>query len=282
MAASREAPAGALIPSGLDGSLLLLRHGESEWITKGLFQGQGDSPLTALGRRQAALAAARIANARRPPALPVPTWTPHSIVHSPLARAATTAAAVAAALTGAAAGGDAPGPVPLRSDAGFLEIAQGEWEGLPGAVIAERWPDVLRGWRHDPLTAWAPGGESLLDVDARVRLALTRVLAELAGAARTHDGPRSPVLGYADEPGDDPWAVIVAHDGVFKVAALALLDLPLARFWMLPFALCGISVIEIRNGRSRLRVHNVTDHLSELETESATAREAARAETGAL
>jgi broad specificity phosphatase PhoE len=264
-----------LIPAGLDATLLLLRHGESEWVAEGLFQGQGDSPLTALGRRQAALAAGRIAHARRPPALPVPARAPRTIVHSPLARAATTAAAIAAALTGAAAAGDAPGAVPMRADPGFLEIGQGEWEGLPAAVIAQRWPDLLRGWRDDPLTAWAPGGESLAEVDARVRDALRRVLDDLAAAPGQPAQPRSPVLSYADEPGDDPWAVIAAHDGTFKIGALALLDLPLARFWMLPFALCGITVIEIRNGRSRLRVHNSTDHLAELEIEMVSGADAA-------
>ena len=271
-----------LIPAGLDATLLLLRHGESEWVAQGLFQGQGDSPLTPLGRRQAALAAARIAHARRPPALPVPARTPQVIVHSPLARAASTAAAVAAALTGAAAAGGEPGAAALRADPGFLEIGQGEWEGLPGEAIAKRWPDVLGGWRRDPLSAWAPGGESLAEVDARVRAALGRLLRDLAATPRGHAAPQTQVLGYADEPSDDPWAVIVAHDGTFKVAALALLDLPLARFWMLPFGLCGISVIEIRDGRSRLRVHNATDHLAELETDAEVAREAARAETGAL
>jgi len=271
----------ALIPAGIDATLLLVRHGESEWITRGLFQGQGDSPLTALGRQQAALAAGRIANATRPPALPVPGRPPTTIAHSPLARATVTAEAIAAALAAPGPGRE-PTHVPLRPDPGLIEIGQGEWEGLPGSVIAQRWPDVLEGWRRDPLTAWAPGGESLAEVDARVRSSIGLLLAELAAAARPSGEARSPVLGYADEPGDDPWAVIVAHDGLFKVAALALLDLPLARFWMLPFALCGISVIEVRNGRSRLRVHNTTDHLAELETEAEAAREAARAETGAL
>lgn len=272
--------AGPQVPARVDATLLLVRHGESEWITKGLFQGQGDSPLTELGRRQAALVAARIAQATRPPALPVPRRTPAAIVHSPLARASATAEAIAAALASPIA--DAPAAIPLRADPGFLEIGQGEWEGLPGAVIAERWPDLLRDWRHDPPTAWAPGGESLEEVDARVRAAIGRMLAELAATRPPEPRARTRVLGYADEPGDDPWAVIVAHDGVFKVAALALLRLPLARFWMLPFALCGITIIELRDGEARLRVHNATGHLVELETEAEAAREAARAESGAL
>jgi broad specificity phosphatase PhoE len=69
---------------------------------------------------------------------------------------------------------------------------------------------------------------------------------------------------------------------VFKVALLALLDLPLARFWVFPFALCGITVVEIRNGRPRLRLHNATDHLSSLETEAERAAADARRRSGAL
>jgi broad specificity phosphatase PhoE len=268
-------------PGGIDATLVLVRHGESEWITRGLFQGQGNSLLTTLGRRQAALVAGRLANAARPPALPVPRDDPATIVHSPLDRAAATADAIAAAFA-RTAGDDAGTAIPRRADPGFLEIGQGEWEGLPAAVIAERWPDLLRGWRQDPPTAWAPGGESLDDVDARVRPALGRVLVELGAVGPRTARRRTRVLGYVEEPNDDPWAVIVAHDGVFKVAALALLNLPLARFWMMPFALCGITVIELREGEPHLRLHNATDHLVELETEAAAAREAARTETGAL
>ncbi len=259
--------AAEFVPAGIDATLLLVRHGESEWITRGLFQGQGDSPLTALGRRQAELVAERIAHASRPSALPVPARPPATIVHSPLSRAAATAEAIATALARRDPSGAAR-PVTRRVDPGLVEIGQGEWEGLPGTEIAERWPDLIRGWRSDPLSGWAPGGESLAEVDARVRAAFGRLLAELAAIPPSGAGRPSPVLGYADEPGDEPWAVIVAHDGVFKVAALALLDLPLARFWMLPFALCGISVIELRGGRARLRVHNMTDHLAEIEADA--------------
>ena len=95
---------------------------------------------------------------------------------------------------------------------------------------------------------------------------------------------RSQVLGYGDVPADEPWSIVVGHDGVFKVALLALLDYPLARFWTLPFALCGITVVEIRGGRPRLRLHNATDHLSGVEAGDSRAQERAaeRARSGAL
>jgi broad specificity phosphatase PhoE len=270
---------GPVLPPELDATLVLLRHGESEWIAEGRFQGQGDPPLSALGRRQAALAAARLAQPHRAPALPIPAGPPVTIHHSPLRRTTETATQLAAAMAGATAFGAAPALVP---DPGFLEIGQGEWEGLPGATIAERWGDVLEGWRRDPLAAWAPGGESLAEVDARVRTSLRTLLERLGTGAEAPTARRTHVLGYADPPGTEPWAVVVGHDGVFKVTLLALLDLPLARFWSFPFAVAGISVVEVRGGRARFRLHNAADHLGPLEDEAAIEQEDARRRSGAL
>ncbi len=272
----------SLIPTGLDAVLAFVRHGESEWVAKGLFQGQGDSPLTDLGRRQALLTARRIARRARRPILPLPVAAPHAIVHSPLARAAETATVLARAVSSGRGDDALAAPVPLHPDPGLLEIGQGEWEGLPGTEVAERWGPILEAWRHDPLSAWAPGGESLVEVDLRARAALRGILADLATVDPAGSQARSQVLGYADLPADDPWAIVVGHDGVFKVVMLALLDLPLARFWTLPFALCGISVVEIRNGRPRLRLHNATDHLADLQTTDSRVRDESRRKLGAL
>ena len=272
-------PAPSLLPPDLDATIVLLRHGESQWITEGRFQGQGDSPLSALGRRQAALAAARLARPHAVPALPIPSGPPVAIRHSPLERTTVTATLVAEAMASPDSFGQGIAVIP---DPGFLEIGQGEWEGLPGATIVERWGLVLDGWRRDPVSAWAPGGESLPEVDRRVRASLRTALEELRAAAPTPDPNRSHVLGYADGPGDEPWSLVVGHDGVFKVTLLALLDLALGRFWTFPFALCGITVVEIRRGRPRLRLHNAADHLAPLEDEHARARDAERRKLGAL
>ncbi len=275
-------PTPPIIPAGLNAVLAFVRHGESRWVAEGRFQGQGDPPLTELGQRQALLTARRIARRARRPALPLPAGSPRSIVHSPLARAASTAALIARAISGGRGEDAIKDPVPVRHEPGFIEIGQGEWEGLQVTQIVERWGEVLEGWRSDPLSAWAPGGEALPDVDIRVRTALRELLEDLALAGTSGGAPRSQVLGYGDIPADEPWSIVVGHDGVFKVALLALLDLPLARFWTLPFALCGVTVVEIRNGRPRLRVHNATDHLSSLETEDDRARAETRGGTGAL
>jgi hypothetical protein len=48
------------------------------------------------------------------------------------------------------------------------------------------------------------------------------------------------------------------------------------------FALCGITIVEIRDGRPRLRLHNATDHLTSIETEADRAAAEARRASGAL
>jgi probable phosphoglycerate mutase len=267
------------VAGDLAASLVLLRHGQSVWLAEGRFQGRADTPLSALGRRQAALAGARLAAPDAPPRLPVPAGEPVGIVHSPLARTRETAEAVAAAF--AAAGRPVP---PLRPEPGIAEIGQGAWEGLLQREVEERYPAEIAGWRRDPVGVHAPGGESLAEVDARVRAALAGVLAVVAAAGR---GGTAGTPSYYD-PHAGPWAILVGHDGAFKVALLALLGLPLDRFWTFTQATTGIAVLDIRNGRTILRAWNRTEHLAPLELEAAEAtraeEEAAaeRARTGAL
>ena len=262
-----------LIPDGLDATLVLVRHGESEYIVQGRFQGQADTPLTTRGLRQAELVAARLAAPHARPALPLPSGLPLELVHSPLSRTRQTAAAVAASV-GA--------PLTPRPDPGFLEIGQGEWEGLHRDEIATRYAETLATWRRRPMDAWAPGGESLPEVADRVRPALATLLAHLATGRPPGTRDRDQVPGYGESPADHPWSILVAHDGVFKITLLTLFDLPLDRFWMWMMDLCAISVIEFRGGQPVVRAHNLSDHLAPLLDEDTLAAQEARSRSGAL
>ena len=165
---------------------------------------------------------------------------------------------------------------PCRSDpdAGLLEIGQGEWEGVPGPEVAERWGDVLDAWRHDPLAAWAPGGESLAEVDLRARSALRGVLADLATVAPADRagalaGPRlrgSAGGGPVVDRRGPRRRVQGRHAGPARHAARAVLDAAVR------------PVRDHASSRSATAaracaLHNATDHLAELQTGEARARE---------
>ena len=192
-------------------------------------------------------------------------------MHSPLGRAAQTAAAIA---------DTHPAQPALRPDPDFSEIGQGEWEGLHRDEIEARFGDTLAGWRLRPTEVWAPGGESLAAVAERVRDGLATTLAGLVGGeSRPAAGP---VSGYGPPRHEGPWSIVVGHDGVFKVAMLTLFDLPLERFWMWSFDLCGITVVELRAGRPVMRAHNLTGHLAPVLDAAVLAERSAREATGAL
>jgi broad specificity phosphatase PhoE len=114
------------MPSEL--TLLLVRHGETEWNAEGRFQGQCDVPLSDIGRTQAALLRDRLSIAWQDalPSLPGP---PRAIFTSDLSRAYETAEVLAGAM-------DAPPPI--RRTHLVRERSFGAWEGLNIAEIRER------------------------------------------------------------------------------------------------------------------------------------------------
>jgi broad specificity phosphatase PhoE len=198
------------------------------------------------------------------------------VAHSPLLRTTETADAIERALR------DVGSVVARRADAGFLEIGQGQWEGLHRTEIDARYAAELAAWRRQPLTAWAPGGESLPEVQGRVRVALATILASLAEGRLPGSPDRPQVAGYRDSPADHPWSIVVGHDGVFKVTLLTLFNIPLDRFWMWSMDLCGITIVELRAGRPVLRAHNLTAHLASLFDEQAQRELEERSRSGAL
>jgi len=267
-----------VLPRDLTATIVLVRHGESTWITEGRFQGRQDPPLSELGRRQAALVAARLAERDSDTPLPIPIGTPAGVWHSPLARAADTARLIAEAQ---------PSAVQVHPTNALTELAQGKWEGQPHTVVSTRWAAELAAWRTTPASSHAPGGESLAEAQVRVAGALTQILGSLPRAQPTESpSSYSPVPGYPGGTGNsvlsDPWAVIVAHDGVFRVLLLTLLDVPLERFWSFPFNLCAITVVALREGVATLRAHNLSEHLAPLAAEARAAAEARGDRRGAL
>ncbi|PWD49428.1 histidine phosphatase family protein [Serinibacter arcticus] len=107
------------------GTIVLWRHGQTDYNVAMRLQGQTDIPLNETGRAQAETAAAVLAELR-----------PDAIVASDLSRAVATASALASRLD-----------LPVVTDPRLRERDFGDWEGLHGDVIAERWPDAHEVWR---------------------------------------------------------------------------------------------------------------------------------------
>ena len=181
--------------------------------------------------------------------------------------------------------------MPLIATTDLIELAQGDWEGRTRDEIVARWPAELAAWRRAPVEHHAPGGESLAAAAVRAEHGLMAIFAMLQQAAldparTTAYVARDPVPGYPSAagatPSADPRAVLVAHDGIFKVVLLRLLGLPLERFWSFPSNLCAIAVISVHDGVAALRAYNLTDHLAPLAAQARAAAEARGDRRGAL
>ena len=136
------------------GVLHLARHGQSEWNRIGRIQGRSESPLTELGREQAA-SLGRMLRA----ILPNPGI---DIVASPLSRAFETATIIAGELGRAA--GD------VHADERINDFDVGALAGYPGwDAVAADYPELARLRLEDPIRFRPPGGESGADVLARAR-----------------------------------------------------------------------------------------------------------------
>jgi probable phosphoglycerate mutase len=119
-------------------TLMIIRHGETEWNRDLRFQGHGDSPLTEIGRSQAKALAERLAGTSL-----------DQLISSDLGRACETAGYLAAT-TG----------VELHIDARLRERNYGPFEGLTIPEIEARHPEAYARFRTDDPDYVLPGGES--------------------------------------------------------------------------------------------------------------------------
>ena len=118
-------------------TVLLIRHGETEWNTLGKFQGCTDIDLSEEGIKQAGLLNNRLKG------------NFDYIYTSPLSRAFETANILAS---------DTNKEVIVAPE--IREINFGEWEGLTVHEIAEKYPEVFKAWRTDKKESYICGGDS--------------------------------------------------------------------------------------------------------------------------
>lgn len=140
-------------------ALIFVRHGETESNAVKRFMGHLDSPLSALGREQAAAVAARLSQTHV-----------DAIYTSDLGRAAATAALIAAACK-----------LPATSDARLRERHAGIFQGLSHAEAREQFPAEYAETEAPTPESAIPGGESAVDVRTRFVPFLDEVCQRHAG-----------------------------------------------------------------------------------------------------
>lgn len=212
MPMSNEFRAAGAAPRGV--RLLLARHGQTAWNRQRRFLGRTDIPLDDTGLTQAQALAAQLS-----PSFLLP-YRLDRIVSSPLGRARQTALP-AAQLHGL--------EVEIHSD--LSEMDQGELEGQPGAILLERYPDLLRRWVDDPTHLRLPGGETLGECQARGVAALQEI------ARMSTEG--STVL-------------VISHQMVIASSLCYALGLPLRHFRQCSHENTAFSLLEVQGDRLTL------------------------------
>ncbi len=202
-------------------TLRLLRHGETPHTIEKRFSGtRFDPPLSEKGQGQAKVTARHLAE----------VGGIEAIVASPLRRARETAQATADLLG-----------LPVAIDEGLRECDFGDWDGMTFAEVQAAAGPKLSEWLSTPSMA-PPGGESLVQLSARVAEAQARILAEYAGRS----------------------ILIVGHVGSIKMLVREALVGPIEtihRLQLAPASLC--TVRWYADGNSALHAFNETGHLGE-------------------
>jgi alpha-ribazole phosphatase len=202
--------------------IILVRHGRTAWHAEGRYAGTADVPLDDVGLEQARRVAESLAD------------TPIDVIYtSPLSRCAELAGMIC----------DAKG-LEINIDERLREIDLGRWDGETYREIFERDGGILKKWTEDPTSVTIPGGESLIEVQARA-------MQWFAEAVDRHP---------------DSTIVVSSHGGPLRAMIAAVIGLPLGHIFRLTVDLASITIVNYKGQFSNLEVLNETCHLGEHHT----------------
>jgi len=157
--------------------LFIIRHGETVANIENRYVGHTDSPLTALGQRQAEELAERLL-----------LQNPEVIFHSDLPRAICTAMPLISRVC-----------VPVFSDSRLRELSFGHIEGLNYTQAMEVYTKDIQEWYNDYEHKAPPGGETLAAMRDRVYTFLDElvVMPFQSAAVFTHGGVCKLLVAHA-------------------------------------------------------------------------------------
>jgi broad specificity phosphatase PhoE len=136
-------------------TLVLIRHGQTDWNVEGRWQGQADPPLNERGCEQAQ----HVAEYQR-------KFGFAALYSSDLRRAMETAQIIGAEMG-----------LKVIPEPRLREINLGKWQGMLSTDIQAQYPDEFRRWHEQPLTAHPPGGEDISVLAVRVLEAINAIIA---------------------------------------------------------------------------------------------------------
>jgi broad specificity phosphatase PhoE len=140
-------------------TILLIRHGETDWNRGKIFRGVYDIPLNDNGRHQAGLAAEALGS-----------QVIDAGYSSPLSRAAETASIVLESHN-----------IQAEPHEDLHDFNYGDWTGKTDAEVARCWPEEHAAWIAHPHEARIPGGDTLKEVFKRSFVAMEEI-------AQSHEG----------------------------------------------------------------------------------------------
>jgi alpha-ribazole phosphatase len=178
----------------------LMRHGEVANGPEKRYNGHIDVDITEKGVEQMRRLAGRLAG--KPVA---------AVYSSDLIRAVKGAEIIAQSLGLTS--------TPLKS---LRERSVGAWEGLTAEEIKERYPEEYTAWRADLLNYRPPGGECLVDVQARILPAYRQLV--------------------AGHPGQE--IAMLLHGGVNRVILADVLGLPPLNLFRIDQAFGALNIID--------------------------------------
>lgn len=203
--------------------VFLVRHGQTEWNHQKRVQGHTDVHLDSVGREQAKCVALSMANEGV-----------ERILASDLTRARDTAEVIALQLG-----------LPIELDSRLRERSYGDWEGFKYDEFTGLMSELRNGQPDDHHTVAPPGGESISDLQARLK----GVTDSLFEVNRT--------------------TLVVSHGGACSILLGQLLNIPLQSDRRFRFDNASISEVSFyRDGNRSLIRHNDTSHLAKIDTYS--------------
>ena len=192
----------------------LVRHGETIANKKGLIFGQLDLDLTKDGINQARKAALKLSLVKE--------GEINYILSSPLKRAKYTASIIAKKLK----------IKNIIVDKNLIEKSEGTWDGKSYWEVREKDSKNYHKWIKNPFKNKAPKGESIYDLNKRVKKFHQTVLKKYAGKN----------------------VIIVSHSGPIRLFLLNLLKANINKFWHLQVDCGGVVEVSLSKKHSVIKL----------------------------